>query len=286
MFDFPKALKLTCGAWTAAVLPHFGMNAVSLRCADKAVLREPQDMRVLEENPHVYGIPLLFPANRTAGGRFEFHGRTYTLPLNEPARHNHIHGLLYNAPFTVKEQTESSVTAVYENTGERYPFPFTAEITDTLSENGLHRTLRLKNTGSGDLPYTLAFHTAFTAPQYFTAPIKARFLCNEMYIPTGEMTGLTAQEQRYTAGSTADDLRISGFYASCGSTAMLDDIRFTVSENFDEWVLFNAGGGQGFLCIEPQCGEVNGLNTPSGHRVLKRGEEERFTLFIGREERL
>ena len=283
MCEFADAVKLICGDWEAAVLPGFGMNVTALCHKGDPVLREPDDPGVLRENPHVYGIPLLLPANRTAGGRFTFGDTVYTLPLNEPLRHNHIHGLMYEAPFRVMRQTENSVTAVYENGGERYPFPFCMEITDTLKENGLHREVRLKNTGTAAMPYTLAFHTAFTAPERFSAPIGNRFLCDERYIPTGEMTGLTPQETGYRTGSSADDIRISGFYEAAGHTARLDDTVFSVSENFDEWILFNGGGGQEFLCIEPQCGEVNGLNTAGGHRVLQPGEEEIFTLFIGKE---
>lgn len=281
---FDDIVLLSAGDWKAAVLPDFGMNMVSLRCGEKTILREPDSRQTLKENPHVYGIPLLFPANRTEGGRFIFEGETYTLPLNEPQRGNHIHGLMFDAPFTVTAQTGNSVTAMYANHGERYPFPFVMEITDTLSETGVQRVLKLQNYGSGALPYTLAFHTTFTAPEMFLASVRERYLCDENYIPIGEMTELTDVEKAYRTGSAAETRRISGFYAADGHTAKLDEMTFAVSGNFDEWILFNAGGGQGFLCIEPQCGEVNGLNRPDGHRVLKPGETAIFTLYIGKED--
>ncbi|MBP3704055.1 MAG: aldose 1-epimerase [Clostridia bacterium] len=280
---FENSVMLRAGDWEAAVLPGFGMNMVSLRCKGKPILREPADRRTLEENPHVYGIPLLFPANRTEKGEFSFNGHIYHLPLNEPQRGNHIHGLLYNAPFAVLRQTENSVTARFENMGKRYPFPFVMEITDTLTENGLQRVLKLTNNGKGEFPYTLAFHTAFAEPESFSTPIGERFLCNEFYIPTGEMTALTEQEARYCTGSPAKDVVISGFYKAEGHTARLDDIVFSVSESFDEWILFNGGGTQGFLCIEPQCGEVNGLNRAEGHRVLAPGETAEFVMEISKE---
>ena len=59
-------------------------------------------------------------------------------------------------------------------------------------------------------------------------------------------------------------------------------MRFTVSANFDQRVLFNGGGGQGFLCIEPQAGWVNGLNIPGAHKVLKKGQSEVYTMTIGK----
>jgi len=280
---FSGSVRHQLGQWTAEILPGFGMNVISLRENGKPVLREPKDFETLENSPYLHGIPLLFPANRTEGGRFVFGGNTYTLPLNEPLRNNHIHGLMYNAPFTVTEKTASSVTAEYINTSERYPFPFIMTVKDSLSESGFERILTLRNTGGGSMPYTLAFHTAFVSPEKFSAPIERRFLVNEFFIPTGETRPLTPEETAYRSGASCEDRKISGFFTSCGNTVRLDGIVFTVSDNFDEWILFNAGGGQGFFCAEPQAGKVNGLNTENGHKLLMPGEEAEYRLFIGKE---
>lgn len=94
---------------------------------------------------NLYGIPLLFPGNRTKMGEFQFDGKMYRLPLNEPERGNHIHGLMFDAPFTVNRKTESCICAVYENVSERYPVPFRMEITDFLSEKGFHRVVSILN---------------------------------------------------------------------------------------------------------------------------------------------
>ena len=272
---------LRFGDWEAVVLPDFGMNMVSLRYRGDPVLREPNDRDVLAHEPYTHGIPLLFPANRTKNGRFTFNETEYSLPLNEPQRGNHIHGRMFDALFTVCDTDKSTVTAVYNNTGERYPFSFKMTVTDNLSEYGLKRTLVLKNTGGSPMPYTLAFHTSFTEPAWFSAPIGQRFLCDPNYIPTGNMAALTETEAQYVLGICPSNLVISGFYTSTGHCVKLGAYRFTVSENFDEWILFNGGGGQGFLCAEPQCGEVNGLNRLNGHCILNAGEEAVFWLKIG-----
>ncbi len=283
MEPFENEITLTAGQWQAKVLPGFGMNLISLRRNESPILREPADEQVLMENPYVYGVPLLLPANRTAGGRFEFEGKMYQIPINEPAFSNHIHGLLYNAPFEVLQQTGDSVTAAYENYGDRYPFPFVMIITDTLSEAGLHRRLELKNTGDTAMPFTLAFHTAFTEPAVFSVPLGKRAERDNNYIPTGKLEALSETEKEYLTEASSNGRAISGFYTAAGHRAMLDDTLFEVSENFDQWILFNGGGEQGFLCIEPQCGQVNGLNMPDGHHVLQPGEIEIFTFTIKKE---
>lgn len=271
---------ISAGEWTAEICPSFGMNAISVRIGKREILRRPESIEMLKESPYLYGIPLLFPANRTEGGAFTFEGKRYELPVNEPERNNHIHGLMFNAPFKVVKQTKSSIEGVYENDKERYPFPFLMTIRDEITGKGYFRTLRLKNTGKIAFPYTLAFHTAFKAPENMKVPIKKRFLCNENYIPTGEYACLTPQERMYITGIEVDAYAVSGFYKAGGNEAMLDDVVFSVSERFDEWVLFNAGGNKGFVCIEPQAGEVNGLNHDGGAKIISPGDTHTFSISI------
>ena len=282
MCGFDNAVTLHAGAWEACVVPAFGMNMVLLRCDGKVILREAGDMATLKDSPFLYGTPLLFPANRTAGGAFTFEGETYHLTVNEPNWNNHLHGLMYNAPFTVAKLSESSVTAVYENRGERYPFPFRLEITDTLDRAGMRRRITLTNTGSKTMPYTMAFHTSFREPERFTVQIGKKHERSATFVPTGRMEELNAQEQTYLTGCCPRGIAISGYFEAAGTDAYLDDIRFTASEGFDQRVLFNGGGEQGFLCIEPQAGWVNGLNIPSAHKVLGAGENAQYEITIGK----
>lgn len=272
------------GNWQAHIAPAFGMNVISLRHQGEKILREPASFEALAASPYLHGIPLLLPANRTKGGLFCFEGREYRLPLNEPAFGNHLHGLMFDAPFTPVETAEDHITAIYENEGERYPFPFRMTVCDSLTDIGFSRRVIIENTGRGPMPYTLAFHTTFAEPDTFSVPVGERFICDENHIPTGEMAPLTEAQQLYRAGSAARGQAVSGFYKAQAHTAHIGPYLFSVSENFDEWVLYNAGGDKGFLCIEPQCGEVNGLNRPQGHRVLAPGSTDAFSLSITKEE--
>ena len=180
----------------------------------------------------------------------------------------------------VEEKTPNSVTARLVNKGDLYPFSFELEITDTLTENGLTRALTLKNTGSEPMPYTLGFHMTFREPESFCVAVKDRYAVDAAYIPTGELLPLTPVQRAYRQGFSPDGSKISGIYRSCGQTARIGRFTMTVSEQFDHWVLFNGNGKEGYLCIEPQCGAVNGLNNGK-HRVLQPGDEEEFYLHIG-----
>lgn len=279
------SVRLRYEKWDAEIWPFFGMNTVSLRFDGRELLRKPENAGALSDSPYLYGIPLLFPANRVAGGTFAFMGKTHRLPINEPARNNHIHGLMYNAPFRIVNKTQKSVEAEYINKGERYPFPFKMTIVDALSEKGYERKISILNTSDNPFPYTLAFHTSFLEPETLSVFVKDRFLCDKNYIPTGKTAELNNTEKQYIKGVKLKNLALSGFYRMGENAARLDDILFSVSENFDEWILFNAGGDKGFVCVEPQAGEVNGLNTKSGCRILREGETHTYTLSISREEK-
>jgi aldose 1-epimerase len=243
----------------------------------KELMRTPCDMEELRRRPCLYGLPLLLPANRLADGTFWFGEKEYHLPINEPAFHNHIHGRLKDAPFYVKSQDPTRIVTYLENKGEYYPFPFTIEIEDSLSDSGFMRILRLKNTGESPMPYTLAFHCAFAQPASFRVPIAQRCEMDERYLPTGRLLPLDPRQKQYKTGMIPDGNKISGVYTSSDHTVCIGDFIMKVSENFDHWVLFNGTGNEGYLCIEPQCGAVNGLRSEQ-HCVIEPGEQEIFTI--------
>ena len=69
-------IRLQAGDYIALINPERGANCISLRNSKyKAViLREPNKSGVLD-NPYLYGMPILYPANRISGGSFRFEGR-------------------------------------------------------------------------------------------------------------------------------------------------------------------------------------------------------------------
>ena len=270
-------LELNCGKWKASVYPECGANLAQLSCDGVEILRAPKELSQLQSAPVLYGLPFLLPANRVKGATFSFEGVTYTLPLNEPARNNHLHGLVNRVPFAVDQADDAHVTMSLHNNGTYYPFPFDLEITDMLTDTGLRRRIRLFNCGQRTMPYTLAFHAAFNLPQTVSVPVRERYAIDENFIPTGVMLPLTEREQAYSHGVTLEE-RLSGFFTSAGNTATVDDFAMSVSNQFDHWVLFH-NQADGYICLEPQCGAVDGLNNGIC-RVLQPGAEEIFTITI------
>lgn len=214
-----SVVRLAGFGWQAEVLPAYGMNLIRLARSGSELLRTPEGETQLRREPQVYGMPLLLPPNRTAGGAFTFQGTTYHLPINEPVYGNHIHGSLARMPFRVTEQTATSVTGFYENRGECYPFPFAITVTHCLTETGTQHLFTLCNTGPKTMPLAFGLHIAFRAKPFFAVPIGQRWEVDERYIPTGRLLPLTSEETAYRDGSDACSGKlIRGFYTAAGHT--------------------------------------------------------------------
>ena len=275
-----ETLILKAGLWQVEILPRMGMNTLSLTYGGKAVLRTPENVRILEEKPSNFGVPLLLPPNRTEEGRFCFDGREYQLPINEPAFRNHIHGAVLSSAFRVTGQTERQVTAVYENRGADFPFPYRLEVCFSLTEEGYRQEFTVTNTGETDMPLTFGLHTVFAEQEDFQVPIGRRWAVNGCYIPTGVLEDLTGEAESYLHGTVSQGKLVRGFYTSIGQTAKIGRFRYQVSDNFDQWVLWNGDGNQGFCAIEPMQGAVNALNSGTGLLRLRPNQSEKYVTMI------
>ena len=268
--------------WHAEISACRGANIIKLEYAGKSVLNPLQNEKQWKENPFVQGSPLLFPANRTAEAKFSFHGVDYSLPVTDKKNNLNLHGLLYCQKFSVINAEADKIILQYENKGEIYPFLFCITAEYILENGGLKQKFTIKNTGKTDMPYTFALHTSFCEPEYFCVPISLSQEQGERHIPTGKYLPLSSREAEYVSGTDPRGKTISGFYKLCGNTAVIGNYRYTVSDKFDHFVLYNAGGTSGYLCVEPQAGAVNGLNIPGGHRVIPVGGQEILCTYIER----
>ena len=271
-----EKIILKNGLWEAEITPTLGANVTKLFCSGQQVLRTPEQ----SADAYQFGMPILIPANRTEAGRFTFEGKTYQLPVNEPHVPAQLHGLVHDRHFTVESFDGTHAVLSYCSTPETYPFPFRLTVSYELKEDGIYVSHNLENIGNGNMPYTFCLHTTFVAPSYFKVPLGLEQEKNERNLPTGAYIPLSHDLIPLTQGMDPYGVPISGFYSAAGHQAQIGEYRYTASENFDHWVLYNASGKDGFLCVEPQCGGVNGLNQPDNHRVLAPGEIHSFQTSI------
>lgn len=273
-------ILLHSGPWHAELSPEYGMNTLKLTYEEENILRSPAAPADLEKSACVYGTPILLPPNRTADGRFSFAGKTYFLPVNEPAFQNHIHGLLNRAAFHIFEQDRTHAVGTLENHGEYFPFPFRITVRCRLTEAGYFQRFCVENIGETAMPLAFGLHTTFTEPDFFSVPIGGEWEQDHRHIPTGKLLPLGPRQQKYRSGMSPDGQPTGGFFTAEGHSARLGKFSYTVSDNFNQWTLWNGGGKTGFLSVEPQCGAVNALNSGEGLIILSSGETEIFDTQI------
>jgi aldose 1-epimerase len=292
-FHGESAIWLRFEQYAAVLLPDVGGNLVAFRDTkrDYRFLREPseEEMPAFKGRPLNHGIPVLFPPNRYEDGKFPWAGSLHQLPVNEHARNNHLHGFLYNTPWSIEDYGSTaaeSYVVVSVSVDEahpiyaHFPFKFTFKLRYGLSEDGLSQHVRIRNNGHTAMPCLLAFHTAINAP--FTsesiAPdyraqitIGSRWEMSDRMLPTQRFQPLSAEEEQ---------LRDEGIYpffavmdnhytaaAQAGRNRMeLTDTRqgvklvYDVGTSYKQWMVWNNFAKEGFFCPEPQINLVNAPN--------------------------
>ena len=104
--ELTKKYTLNKYGYKVEVVPKYGMNCIKALCENPCVdiLKTPSDIDILgNDDAFLFGIPVLFFPNRISCGRFEFEGRKYKFPINEPRLNNFCHGTLHKLPFEVVE---------------------------------------------------------------------------------------------------------------------------------------------------------------------------------------
>ncbi len=275
-------ITIQCADFEAGICPRLGGNVVYLRYRGKNILRPLTEESQLAVNPYLQGAPILMPANRTHRGKFVFEGVEYTLPLNEPHNNAHLHGLVHRQKFTVLSEEVKRVRLEYlDEEGVTYPFAYRMTVEYALDEKGLLSTYLIENLSGQNMPLTFALHTTFMEPELFSVPISACQEKDKYQIPTGRYIALNGQEKSLPTGTESRGKEFSGYYKGNGQVARIGEYLYTVSENFDHWILYNGEGEQGFLCAEPQSGAVNGLNIEGRRRVLPPDGDIVFKTKIG-----
>ena len=276
-----RLITIKSGAMSAVINLDRGANCVSLRHSGYGarLLREP-DYGVGElDNPYLYGMPILFPVNRISGGEYEFEGRLYRFPINEPATGCHLHGELHRTPFELVEQSENRIVCRYRSANYlSFPHEFEIRMEYSLSPEGLTHKVEVTNYSEQNMPCMLGFHTTFNSSfaggrQITTLVELEREYERNMknYLPTGrtpEPDGVTSELSRGEFSPFGQ--AISRHYrAKQGGLMTLTDAERglrAVYENDEKYgfrLIYN-GAGDEYICLEPQNCAANAPNAPFG----------------------
>jgi len=316
------AIKFYAGGYEALLLPGIGANLISLKHVEDNldILRTPEDLATLKARPSVYGIPVLFPPNRIADGKFTIGETTYQFPINS-GHNNHSHGFLHTRPWTVArldvlDKDTVEIEMIFHCNSEtdffKYlPHEFTFSLTYRLSPEGLTQIAKVTNHSDRPMPFGLGYHTALKVPFHpdsigddyrLWLSVGTRWELNERMLPTGVQLPLSDNDMNFRGNGkrplgpardrhyTALPLLIRG---SSFHGAKLEDqsknirLIYEVGPEYKHWMIWNGSGNEGFVCPEPQTWAINAPNIPmptelTGAKTLEPGEtwEETCRLYI------
>jgi aldose 1-epimerase len=293
------------------VVPGLGGKLVSIahRATGLELLRQPQSRTEHDERPVLFGDPILFPPNRIADGRFTFAGRDYQFDVNEPDKHNHIHGFVYTRPWRL-ERVEDGETILVEvafdsayhpEVERQLPHRFSLRVQYRLTGSILQKRALVTNHSDAALPLGFGYHTTFRFPFApdgdlsncrFSIPAAQRWLLDSRNLPTGQLVDVDphdVEEGLHIDGIPLDDV----FRAdeSLQNEAVLTDrqagleVRYRCDVLFKHWVVYNGDGRQGFICPEPYTWVTNAPNLSlpaelTGMRALGPGESQELNAWI------
>ena len=143
--------------------------------------------------------------NRLADGRYEFHGVRAQAALDEPERHNAIHGLVRWLPWTLQTRHQNQLSLRLQlHPSPGYPFSLLLEMEYHVGRDGLVVTTTAHSTDNGPAPFGLGFHPYLAAgpetvdgailhlPAHHTLDLDDRGL------PTGDLTAVEGTERDFT----------------------------------------------------------------------------------------
>lgn len=300
-----QAVEFTKRDYTALLVPSVGANLVRLAHTQLGVevLRTPSEREHDEflRRPHVYGVPILFPPNRIADGRFRFDGREYRFPITRPEENNYHHGILKSQSFAVSKAVETPdevliETRCYSNAASDaiyrdFPHAFKCKITYRLSAEGLEQEVMFGNKSDLPMPVGVGFHTPLNVPfaggdaadYRLRMAVGERFELNGRNLPTGRLLPL---DERFAWLRAPEGLQATGCEAIEAGFSVREievdgrPFRGAVVENrrtgvrvFYEvdsqtlyWTLWNNGGQVPYCCPEPQSWATDAPNLSDRER--------------------
>ena len=216
--------------------------------------------------------PVLFPIiGELKNNTYYYNNKAYRLSR---------HGFARDMEFTVVEQTTSSVGfSLLSNadTLQKFPFEFGFDIEYLLQQDWLTVTYKVKNTGNGDMYFSVGGHPAFKVPLVEGTDYNDYYLeFNEPEIagrwPISAEGLIKTDAEPFLLHTNKLPLRKELFYrdALVFKNLRSDTVRLRSSKH-DEGIEFNFSGfpylgiwaakDANFVCIEPWCGIADPVNS-------------------------
>jgi aldose 1-epimerase len=276
-------LTLRAGDWEAEVRPEIGGSLGALRHGGADVLRP---MPAGSSDPlEAACFPLVPYCNRIRDGRFAFAGREVALPANFPPEPHSLHGLGWQAPWTVTGEGGFKCSLAHRHDGSGgWPWAYDAEQRLRLGAQGCAITLDVTNRGETPMPCGVGLHPYFRR----RSETRVRFgssgmiVVDDGLIPTGEMV-LSGRVADFEAGAALPARLVDHCFPGWDAAATIADDLGTIELTARGAPLLHVYAPEdgSTLCLEPVSHPPDALNqAPAAMTALPPGCSATLTMRI------
>lgn len=231
-------MKLTHDGITANVDPERGGRVASLKFGRTEVLV------TTAINPLTWGIyPMVPYAGRVRHGRLMFAGAEHELRINSDT--HSLHGTVFDRRWNVTHASPTSVMMEVD-LGPHWPFAGTVTHSVSVGADRLHCVLTVDAQQS--MPAQVGWHPWFRRPSSSAISFGGMLRRDEEGITTDEVTA--------TFRRPVDDCFVD---ATADPRVTVKGVVLEIQSDCSHWVVYDAPSGD--VCIEPQSGPPNGINS-------------------------
>ncbi|RKQ96506.1 aldose 1-epimerase [Maricaulis maris] len=274
---------LAAAGYELEVCPQLGGAVTALRWQGRDILRPapatPTDILTTSS------FPLIPFANRIAGGRFDWQGRSIDLPVPEDFAPHALHGSGWRSAWTPVRQRVADLVLDLHHPAGAWPWHWSARQRVSLGEGGLEIALSLSNQGETDMPAGLGFHPYFA----LAGDPRVRFEAESVWLPGGDdipvAQAAPATIADFSDGRVVDGRRLidhcyAGWRRAASIVCRAGHVRLTASPAVNHLHLY-CPPGEDFACLEPVTHRPDALHGRSGEMpVLRPGETSDIWMRI------
>lgn len=275
---------------STAVVSPVGAALLALTLSGNRVIEQ-----VASGREELYAGVVMAPwSSRIADGKWiDADGSERLLAINEPARNNALHGLVFDKEFEVKSSSPSSVELVIEIAPtDGYPYRVRLAVSYELEEGELFVSFAVKNLSSGNAPFGIGFHPYFSttwsdSPSALKCSAKSVLKLNENMIAIGK-NSVSETDKDLCLGKAVSELKLdddftdldfgNGIASTKLLTALGSGLEVWQDDLFKHTVIYTpenfptVEGTSAAVAIEPSSSGVNSLNTGQDLLILAPGE--------------
>lgn len=264
----------SCGALTrfAWSLPGRTIDWLRPASSDAVARAFPQDMAC---------FPCVPFSNRIRDGKFEFSGRTISLPPNFPPEPHAIHGDGWHARWDVIAHNESRAVIEYVHAPNGWPFPYHARQTFRLEAQALVLEMSVKNDGDAPMPLGFAFHPYFIR----TPGVRLKTSAAAMWTNDAQSMPAELVDPPNLDGLDPSAVRLDNNFIGWSGRARIDwpewraSLEMRAEGPFACFVIYTPPGER-YFCAEPATNCIDAFN------LAAQGRRDTGMLVIGPGEEL